>query len=172
MGLLLTVPPLGMSVLAPLAGSLSDRYGYSRLTSAGLWVRAAAFLVFLGLGPHTRLPWLVLGLALLGAGGALFNPPNTSSIMGSVGPERLGTAGGIAAVARNLGMALGIATGGAAFSLAAGAAGGADLAALAPGQAGAFTAGWRTAMGVGLVLCLTAVAVSARRRRQPAGTSG
>jgi EmrB/QacA subfamily drug resistance transporter len=168
MGLLLTVPPLMMSLIAPVAGALSDRMGYGQLTAWGLAVRSLAFVLFLFLGPSTPYGWVVLALALMGAGGALFNPPNTSSIMGSVAADRLGTAGGVAAVARNLGMALGIATGGAFFSGAFRAGGGASLAAYAPSHAAAFVQGWRAAMGAALTACLLAMLVSSLRSRPAA----
>ena len=87
--------------------------------------------------------------------------------MGSVPPNRLGTAGGILAVARNLGMALGIAGGGVTFSLAFRSAGGSSLARYEPSQAGAFTTGWRTAMFVGLLACLLALGISSVRADRP-----
>ena len=163
MGLMLTVTPLVMSILAPWAGGLSDRMGYGRLTAAGLAVRATAFAVLLSVGPKTPLPTVGLALGLLGAGSALFNPPNNSSIMGSVPPERLGVAGGVAAVARNLGMALGVATGGAVFSTGFRASGGGSLAAFDPSQIGAFFRGWGPAMTLGLLACATALGVSMLR---------
>ncbi len=163
MGMMLTLPPLAMSLLAPWAGSLSDRIGYGRLTAIGMGVRALSLTGFLMLGPSTPTPVALASLALLGAGSALFNPPNTSSIMGSVSPERLGIAGGIAAVARNLGMALGIALGSATFSAGYGAYGGTTLAEFRPELSAAFTAGWRTAMSLGLVACLLGLAVSLMR---------
>lgn len=163
MGMMLTLPPLAMSLLAPWAGSLSDRIGYGRLTAIGMGVRALSLTGFLTLGPSTPIPVALASLALLGAGSALFNPPNTSSIMGSVPPEHLGIAGGIAAVARNLGMALGIALGSATFSAGYGAYGGTTLAEFRPDLAAAFTAGWRMAMSLGLLACLLGLAASLAR---------
>lgn len=163
MGLTLTVAPLVMTLLAPWAGALSDRVGYGRLTAWGLVVRAASLLALLLLGPATAFGWVLAALALLGAGSGLFNPPNTSSIMGSVPQERLGIAGGVAAVARNLGMVLGISLGGATFSAFYARAGGGSLEAHTPALDAAFMAGWRAAMGVGLVACLLALATSLTR---------
>lgn len=167
MGLTLTIAPLVMTLLAPWAGALSDRVGYGRLTAWGLVVRTASLLALLLLGPATPFGWVLAALALLGAGSALFNPPNTSSIMGSVPPERLGIAGGVAAVARNLGMVLGISLGGATFSAVYRAAGGDSLATHGPGLDGAFMAGWRAAMGVGLAACLLALGTSLTRSPRP-----
>ncbi|MBE0616542.1 MAG: MFS transporter, partial [Proteobacteria bacterium] len=171
MGLTLTVAPLVMTLLAPWAGALSDRVGYGRLTAWGLVVRSSSLLALLLLTPTTPFGWVLAALALLGAGSALFNPPNTSSIMGSVPPERLGIAGGVAAVARNLGMVLGISLGGATFSLAYRAAGGDSLADHGAGLQAAFTTGWRAAMGMGLAACLLALATSLNRSRAPGSGS-
>jgi EmrB/QacA subfamily drug resistance transporter len=163
MGLTLTVAPLVMTLVAPWAGAVSDRVGYGRLTAWGLAVRAASLLALLLLGPATAFGWVLAALALLGAGSGLFNPPNTSAIMGSVPQERLGIAGGVAAVARNLGMVLGISLGGATFSAFYAKAGGGDLDAHTPALDAAFLAGWRAAMGVGLLACLLALATSLTR---------
>ncbi len=160
LGLVLTVPPLVMSLVAPWAGSLSDRVGYGRLTAVGLGVRSLSLAALLCLGPRTPMPGVLAALGLLGAGSALFSPPNTSSIMGSVPPERLGVAGGVVAVARNLGMVLGIALGGAVFRAVAG-----SPAAAPPAL---FVAGWRAAMAVGLAACLLALAASLARGPSPA----
>lgn len=163
MGLTLTIAPLVMTLLAPWAGALSDRVGYGRLTAWGLVVRSASLLALLLLGPATPFGWVLAALALLGAGSALFNPPNTSSIMGSVPQERLGIAGSVAAVARNLGMVLGISLGGATFSAAYRVAGGDSLATHTRALDAAFMVGWRAAMGVGLLACLLALATSLAR---------
>ena len=163
MGLTLMVSPLVMSLLAPWAGALSDRVGYGRLTAAGLALRALALAALWALGPATPFPQVVASLALLGAGSAVFSPPNTSSIMGSVPPHQLGVAGGVAAVARNLGMVLGISLGGATFAAAFRSAGGTALGQYGPELAGAFTAGWRAAMAVGFSACVLGLVVSVSR---------
>ena len=168
MGLVLMLPPLVMSLLAPWAGALSDRLGYGRLTAAGMALRALSLAALWTLEPATPFPLVIVSLALLGAGSAVFNPPNTSSIMGSVPPHSLGVAGGVAAVARNLGMVLGISLGGATFSAAFRGAGGTALGQYSPELAGAFTAGWRAAMAVGFGACVLGLVVSVSRgsRRQ------
>ncbi len=163
MGLYLTVPPLVMSLVAPWAGALSDRIGYGRLTAAGLVVRSGSLLALLSLGPATPTAGILSALGLLGAGSALFSPPNTSSIMSNVPDHRLGVAGAIAAVARNLGMMLGIGVGGMVFTAFFRAAGGVEVSALAPGFRDAFVVGWRAAMAVGLASCLAALGASLLR---------
>lgn len=58
-----------------------------------------------------------LGLALFGLGTGLFQSPNNTAVMGSVPRARLGIAGGVLTMTRNLGMALGIAFGASVFTV-------------------------------------------------------
>jgi EmrB/QacA subfamily drug resistance transporter len=113
-GLLLTPVPVAMTVLAPIAGGLADRYGSRMLTTSGMGLTALGCLL-LGttLGVGVSVPMLVIELLLVGAGLGLFTPPNNSSVMGSSPKEHLGVAGGILNMSRSLGMSLGTA-----FSLA------------------------------------------------------
>jgi len=106
-GALMSVYPLVTGVLAPLAGSLSDRITYRPLTIAGLLCNAAGLSLLATLGPATPLPAIGAVIVLLGAGGAMFQSPNNSSVMGSVPRDRLGIAGSLNAFFRNLGMVTG-----------------------------------------------------------------
>jgi MFS family permease len=130
-GLLLVTLPLMMLTLSPLSGYLSDRFGFRYQMVAG------AALVTLGigslatLGAETATPLIVLRLAVVGIGTALFMAPNSSALMGSVEPAMLGAASGSMATARNLGNATGLALAGAVLSGVA-AAGGQTPAHLVP----------------------------------------
>jgi MFS family permease len=109
-GLLLTPVPLAMTVLAPVAGGLADRYGSRMLTVAGMALTSAGCLLLaLTVGRSAFVPYLVAELAVVGAGLGLFTPPNNSSVMGSAPPTHLGVAGGILNMARSLGMSWGTA---------------------------------------------------------------
>lgn len=115
-GLLLMVMPLVMAILAPISGSLSDRFGTRTPVIAGMLVLSAS-LVGLGmLQPATPL-WLVgVTLAAVGVGVGIFVSPNTSALMGTAPLHRRGIASGILAEARNVGMVLGVALAGAVFT--------------------------------------------------------
>ena len=106
-GALMSVYPLVTGVLAPLAGSLSDRITYRPLTIAGLLCNAAGLALLATLGPGAPLYAIGAVIVLLGVGGAMFQSPNNSSVMGSVPRDRLGIAGSLNAFFRNLGMVTG-----------------------------------------------------------------
>lgn len=108
-GYTMMMNPLIMAVVAPLSGWLSDKIGPNLLTTAGLAVNALGFALLNTLGTDES-AWVIgLHLVLFGIGGGLFQSPNNSSIMGSVPKPRLGTAGGLNALVRNIGMVTGIA---------------------------------------------------------------
>lgn len=109
-GLMMTILPVSHSIVAPLAGSLSDRIGPAYLTSLAFLLQGTAHLIFASLQPHPDLVRLGAGLVLMGIGNAMFGSPNNSSILGSCPREKAGYAGGFVATIRNLFYALGIAT--------------------------------------------------------------
>ena len=105
-GLLLTPVPIAMSLMAPLAGALADRFAIRTLTTWGLLALTAGSFILANL-PNR---WLItLTLVLIGIGMGLFTPPNNSSVMGAVSKDKLGLTGGILNMARSMGMSLGIA---------------------------------------------------------------
>ncbi|NMA62769.1 MAG: MFS transporter [Syntrophomonadaceae bacterium] len=109
-GLMMTILPVSHSIVAPLAGSLSDRIGPAYLTSLAFLLQGTAHLIFASLQPHPDLVRLGVGLVLMGIGNAMFGSPNNSSILGACPREKAGYAGGFVATIRNLFYALGIAT--------------------------------------------------------------
>jgi len=115
-GLLMTPVPLFMAVAAPYAGTLSDKIGSRLLTTLGSLITAAGFLMVIFLQPQTSFVFIIAALFLMGIGGGVFNSPNNSAIMGSVPPNRLGNAGAMTSLVRNLGMIVGIAWSGALFN--------------------------------------------------------
>ncbi|HJV44090.1 MAG TPA: MFS transporter [Bacillota bacterium] len=101
--------PLTMAIVAPFSGWLSDKIGPSILTTGGLVINALGFALLNTLSGQVS-PWIIgLHLSLFGLGGGMFQSPNNASVMGSVPKAKLGTAGGLNALIRNMGMVLGIA---------------------------------------------------------------
>jgi MFS family permease len=114
-GLVLTVMPVCLALVAPLAGRLADRYGPRLLTATGMAV-VAATLIALALGRPGQ--WTLLtGLAVAGAGLGLFTPPNNAAIMAAAPKRQSGMAGGVLNMTRGTGTALGLALSAAAYEL-------------------------------------------------------
>lgn len=100
--------PLTMAIAAPFSGWLSDKIGPAILTTSGLALNALGF-VSLNLLSTNAGAWMVAAhLAVFGIGQGLFQSPNNASIMGAVPRNKLGTAGSLNALVRNVGMVLGI----------------------------------------------------------------
>lgn len=108
-GYLMMVYPVAMAVVSPLSGWLSDRMGSRTLTMTGLALNALGFGLLQTLTVHTSLMLLTPILAIFWIGTGLFQSPNNSSILGAVPREKLGVAGSLNALVRNLGMMLGTA---------------------------------------------------------------
>ncbi|RLB58353.1 MAG: MFS transporter [Deltaproteobacteria bacterium] len=115
-GLVLTVQPALMALVASPAGWLSDRIGSRGLAAGGLALVAAGLWWLAGLGAGTGLPSIVAGLAAVGLGVGLFVSPNTSALMGSAPRHQQGQAGAMMAESRILGMFLGVALASAVFA--------------------------------------------------------
>lgn len=108
-GLMMTTFPLTMAIVAPISGAISDKIGFRLLTTGGLLITALG-LLYLSTVTDQTTAWLVIpGPLLMGFGSGMFQSPNNSAVMGSVPPPKLGVAGGINALVRNMGMVIGIA---------------------------------------------------------------
>jgi EmrB/QacA subfamily drug resistance transporter len=126
-GLLLTAVPLTIGLVAPVSGYLSDIFGSRVLSSLGLAIGSAG-LWFLGnLTPQTSIRGIIWPLVIAGLGQAIFQSPNNNAIMGSVPPNRLGTASGFLATVRVLGQGFSVAIAGAIFTSCGGARAGVVL---------------------------------------------
>ncbi|MCD4687171.1 MAG: MFS transporter [Anaerolineae bacterium] len=115
-GLFLTVVPVSLGLTAPVAGSLSDRYGSRGISLLGLIVVAGACLSISTLREDTSTAGYIIRLLPLGLGAGLFQSPNNSAIMGAAPRERLGVASGLLALSRTLGQSIGVPLMGAFFA--------------------------------------------------------
>jgi EmrB/QacA subfamily drug resistance transporter len=109
-GLLMATVPVALGLIAPLSGSLSDRFGSRPITVAGLAVLTIGFLAVSSLDAETTTLGYVLRFLPVGLGMGIFQSPNNSAIMGAAPRDRLGIASGMLAVTRTLGQTTGIAT--------------------------------------------------------------
>ena len=108
-GLYLMIMPVVMFVLAPLAGKLSDKIGYRLLTTLGLLMTALGLYLLHGLTAASPAGYVAWSLLVISVGVGVFNTPNTSALMGSVGTGERAISSSIISATRNIGFALGIA---------------------------------------------------------------
>lgn len=115
-GLLVAAVPLLLGITAPIAGSLSDRYGTRPIASIGLAVLVGGYWAMSRFTAVTTLPYYLTAVLPFGAGMGIFQSPNNSAVMGSVPRDKLGIASGLLAITRTLGQTTGIAVLGALWS--------------------------------------------------------
>jgi len=146
-GLILIAQPMVMAVFSPLAGRLSDRVEPRIVATTGMAFTTVGLALLVFVGPTTPLWALVLRLALLGFGFALFSSPNMNAIMGSVTKQYYGVASAMLATMRLMGQMLsqGIAT--LLFALFIG------RVAITPEHYAAFLASMKTAFAIFTILC-------------------
>lgn len=107
-GLYLMTYPLVLFVVAPISGHLSDKIGSELLTLIGLIVFSSAFFMMATLNQRLEPVKLIVIIAIMALGNGMFQSPNNSLIMSSVPRDRVGIAGSINALVRNLGLVVGI----------------------------------------------------------------
>lgn len=108
-GVLMSVWALVVALMAPVAGTLSDRYPPAILGGVGLGILSLG-MVGLGVsGAHVPFSAMALCMALCGVGFGLFQSPNLRAIMASAPAHRTSGASGMVAMARLTGQASGAA---------------------------------------------------------------
>jgi MFS family permease len=103
------ISPLVLSVVAPISGNLSDKIGSEILTFIGLTFTSLGLFLMSTLNENTSLVQLICFIAMMSMGNGLFQSPNNSLVMSTVSKDKLGIAGSINALVRNMGMVCGIA---------------------------------------------------------------
>lgn len=102
---LLLIPlPVVVSIVAPIGGNISDRIGARIPATIGLLIQGAALAWFTRITPSMPYWQIAIGLGVMGLGGGLFYPPNTSAAMNAAPKNRLGIASGTLATLRQAGM--------------------------------------------------------------------
>ncbi|WP_125152054.1 MFS transporter [Clostridium rectalis] len=107
-GIIMMIYPITLSLIAPLSGYLSDKIGSKILTLSGLFVVTLGFLFMSTLKENTSIIYIILFVAMLGLGNGLFQSPNNSLVMSTVPKNKLGIAGSVNALVRNLGFVFGV----------------------------------------------------------------
>lgn len=108
-GLLMMIYPLSIAIIAPVSGYMSDKIGSEVLTLLGLILTSAGVFSMSFLNEKSTIIDILLRVGLMGLGNGFFQSPNNSLVMSSVPRFKLGIAGSVNALIRNLGMVTGIA---------------------------------------------------------------
>lgn len=108
-GFILMAYPLILVIVAPMSGSLSDKIGSEFLTFIGLVIGAVGLLLIGTFNENTSVVLMVIFIAVMAMGMGIFQSPNNSLVMSTVPKNKLGVAGSINALVRNVGMSTGIA---------------------------------------------------------------
>ncbi|MGB9200694.1 MFS transporter [Methanobacterium sp.] len=91
-----TIPLIiGMIVMAPISGILSDKYGPRWIATSGMSLVTLSFLLLIVLPSNFDYIELGLILLLMGIGNGMFGSPNNAAIMNSVSAKDRGVASGM-----------------------------------------------------------------------------
>jgi EmrB/QacA subfamily drug resistance transporter len=175
-GLMMIPAALCMVILGPPSGRLSDRFGWQALTVIGLSMSASGALVLAFALQERSAVWLVIATMMMqSSGNAVFNSPNSSSIISAVDRSRYGVVSALTQLIRNSANVVSVAVS-TTIVVSTMATYGVEpkLEAVNPGVAVAFVAGLRwaylamgCAVGFGVVISLYR-ALTTRRPAAPA----
>ncbi|HEY9891559.1 MAG TPA: MFS transporter [Candidatus Sericytochromatia bacterium] len=115
-GLLLAVSPILGGIIAPISGSLSDRFGPRIISLIGLVLMVIGCLLASTFDAQLTELGYIVRVAPFGLGLGMFQSPNNSAIMGGVSREKLGIASGLLSLTRTLGQTAGLPLLGAIFA--------------------------------------------------------
>lgn len=86
---------LGVVVMGPISGMLSDKYGPRWIATLGMVISTVAFLILAVLPYDFSYVEFGAAIFMMGLGQGMFSSPNTASIMNSVSPKDRGVASGM-----------------------------------------------------------------------------
>ncbi|WP_378956179.1 MFS transporter [Pelosinus sp. sgz500959] len=163
-GLLITPFPIVLIIVAPISGYLSERVNPALLSTIGLTAIMLGLIWIAMLHTASALWEVAAGQAILGLGNGLFQSPNNNSVMSSVPPVKLGTAGGINSLVRSVGQVCGVAI---SVSILQWKQAGLLAGIYSPTleqKANAFLTGYHTALGIGASFAAIGALLSFSRR--------
>jgi len=155
--------PIVQVVVAPIAGSISDRIGPEILTFIGLVLISISQVGYMLSTLATPLWVFMFFIGLVGFGNGVFMAPNNSIVMSSVPMRDLGVAGGVNALAREMGMVVGISIATTVLFSAMGHYAGHKVTAYLPAHPEIFISGMHVAFMVSLAICLVASVITGWR---------
>ncbi len=102
---LLLVPGYVISgIISPYMGRLSDRHGAQIVATIGIGLQLLGVVAYLFIAQNTTIYLIILGSIIMGIGGAMFWPANSSAIMAHAEQRRFGIASGLSRLFSTMGM--------------------------------------------------------------------
>ncbi len=100
-GLIMLPTAITMTIMGPVAGRLSDRYGYRAFNVAGLIIASVGIFTISRVSETTPLPVIIGALVVQSAGTGLFGSPNSASIFSAAEGNRHGVVSALLSLVRN-----------------------------------------------------------------------
>ena len=165
-GLVMMTGAIGMTLMGPIGGVLSDRYGWRWFTVGGLAASVIGLFLLSRLTEQSSVTNVLIGLFLVEGGMSTFYSPNINSVLSSAETDKYGIVSGLLNMARNSGNIVGLAMATAITTATMGSLGfepslDAVRETAGPGVGHAFSVGLRNAFLVMVGLILVAMVVSA-----------
>lgn len=107
-GAYMTIYPIVLACIAPLSGSVSDKIGADKITIAGMITLMTGMFLVSSLRADSPHYLIVAYLIIMGIGNGMFQSPNNSLVMSSVPSNKVGIAGSLNALVRNIGQNTGV----------------------------------------------------------------
>jgi EmrB/QacA subfamily drug resistance transporter len=174
-GLFLTALPLSITLVAPVSGSLADRFGSRWLASGGLTIACLGLVLVAQLDAQSSNWRIIWPLVFTGVGQGLFMTPNAKALMNAAPASEQGQSSGLLATGRALGQSLSVALAGAIFAGLGGAEAGRTLIeartnhAIGAGEISAMQLRFLAGFHIALLVCagIAAVGIFAALSRGP-----
>ena len=106
-GLFLIIYPLVLGITSPISGDLADKLNPELISTIGTIFLALGFLLMGIINEGTPLWYVGVYNAIMGIGNGMFKSSNNSLVMARIPKEKLGIAGSVNSLFRNVGMTFG-----------------------------------------------------------------
>ena len=100
-GLIMLPTAVTMTITGPIAGRLSDRFGYRIFNVLGLVIAAVGIFVISRVSDSTPVAVIIAALVIQSAGSGLFSSPNSASIFSASSSARHGIVSALLSLVRN-----------------------------------------------------------------------
>ena len=107
-GFIVLISPVVLGVFSPICGTLSDKIGREKMCLIGLLIMSVAFLLLSTLEVNSMAVSAIGFMGTMSLGQAFFQPANNALVMSNCDRDKLGIAGRINSLTRNLGQIAGI----------------------------------------------------------------